>query len=93
VDGKGLSEPLNILATVRPEAISQWLPQCRHRTAALQEIRLLAQSAPEIRTILRDNGSLPWKVWLENPKSTDAQIEILPVKGKDGPPFDYNVSV
>lgn len=66
--GKGLREPLELLASLRPELLQRWLISCNHRDLALREVREFhTADRPEIASILKNAGIAPWLDWFGDP--------------------------
>ena len=82
LDGRGLREPLQLLAQTGPDTMRDWLATCLHREAAMIELRVIAADRPEIDAILRA-GIEQWTKWFEHPDP--ARIASLPRGGQGWP--------
>jgi hypothetical protein len=84
-DGKGLKEPLEILAQLlSADVLAGLLTACKHRDEALAEFRkIAAEVAPALNEILRRSGIDKWDEWFADP--IEAKIASLPRSGQGWP--------
>jgi GTPase SAR1 family protein len=81
LDGKGLREPIELLASLRPKLLDPWLIACSHRDLGLREVRELhTADRPEIASILKNAGIALWLEWFGNPSV------VTPRRGGQGWP-------
>lgn len=84
LDGKGLREPLDLLASLRPELLEPWLITCSHRDLGLREMRELdTADRPKIASILNRAGIARWLEWFSDPSAQ--ALPSLPRGGQGWP--------
>jgi len=87
LDGKGLSDSLKLLIdTAKPREIEKWVRQCKHRTSALSELRLLAADGRDfLWKVIRNCTIEPWVKWFQTIHPNSNQISALPREGHSWP--------
>jgi WD40 repeat protein len=84
--GKGLAEPVRLLAETSINALEEALPKRRHRTEVLRELRALASEGREDIARLVDRwGIAPWSRWFDAPVPDVFAIDSLPREGRGWP--------
>jgi WD40 repeat protein len=86
LNGKGLKDPLEILARTNIGFLELAIPSCHHRKSVLSELRSISRSGQEgILPLLKRVGVSSWNDWFSSSSPDTSEIDYLPREGQGFP--------